>query len=186
MTTFPVSHRRLFAGVYSPPGFAALIDGRTKWNEAVGLPPADGDGDAVVVERDVVVAVGIGGTDAARSVTPGHGGMAGGDAVGSPPASTPGREVLEALIARREYEGVPLVVAVSEDVPLADDDLLLWGIFTRFDAARDTLPARTERRGAWLTCAGPLGVDATWKPGYPDPVGNTPEIVAKMASVAPA
>jgi 4-hydroxy-3-polyprenylbenzoate decarboxylase len=122
----------------------------------------------------------VGGTDATRSVTPGHGGMAGGDAVGSPPANTPGREVLEALLARREYEGVPMVVAVSEDVPLADDDLLLWGIFTRFDAARDTLPARTERRGAWLTCAGPLGVDATWKPGYPDPVGNTPEIVAKV------
>jgi hypothetical protein len=29
-------------------------------------------------------------------------------------------------------------------------------------------------------CRGPLGIDATWKPGYPDPVTNLPEVVAAV------
>jgi len=69
---------------------------------------------------------------------------------------------------------------VSEDVPLEDDELLLWGIFTRFDCARDLVPADTDTRGAWLTCRGPLGIDATWKPGYPAPVTGPPEIASRV------
>jgi 4-hydroxy-3-polyprenylbenzoate decarboxylase len=91
-----------------------------------------------------------------------------------------GRALVESLVRRPEYAGVPFVVAVSPDVPLADDELLLWGIFTRFDCARDVIPASTEARGAWLTCRGPLGIDATWKPGYPDPVENLPEVIARV------
>ena len=72
-----------------------------------------------------------------------------------------------------------LIVAVSADVPLDDDELLLWGIFTRFDCARDVIPAATESRGAWLTCRGPLGIDATWKAGYPEPIENPPEVIAR-------
>ena len=93
-----------------------------------------------------------------------------------------GRAVIEALIQRPEYAGVKLLAAVSEDVPLDDDDLLLWGIFTRFDCARDLLPAATETRGAWTVCRGPLGIDAMMKPGYPDPVANTPEAIAHVDS----
>jgi UbiD family decarboxylase len=89
-----------------------------------------------------------------------------------------GRAVVEALVRRPEYAGVKLLAAVSEDVPLEDDELLLWGIFTRFDCARDIVPAGTETRGAWTVCRGPLGIDATWKQGYPDPVTNLPEVVA--------
>jgi 4-hydroxy-3-polyprenylbenzoate decarboxylase len=89
-----------------------------------------------------------------------------------------GRAVVEALVRRPEVAQVRLLVAVSEDVPLDDDELLLWGIFTRFDCARDLVPAATETRGAWTVCRGPLGIDATWKPGYPDPVTNLPEVVA--------
>jgi 4-hydroxy-3-polyprenylbenzoate decarboxylase len=88
-----------------------------------------------------------------------------------------GRAVVEALVQRTEYAAVKLLVAVSGDFPLEDDDLLLWGIFTRFDCARDTVPARTESRGAWLQCQGPLGIDATWKAGYPEPVANLPEVI---------
>ncbi len=91
-----------------------------------------------------------------------------------------GRAAVEALVRRPEYAGLRLVVAVSEDVPLDDDAMLLWGIFTRFDCARDIVPAATEVRGAWLTARGPLGVDATWKSGYPEPVANLPEVVAKV------
>jgi 4-hydroxy-3-polyprenylbenzoate decarboxylase len=89
-----------------------------------------------------------------------------------------GRAVVETLTRRPEYAAVRLIVAVSEDVPLGDDTMLLWGIFTRFDCARDIVPAETESRGAWLTCRGPLGIDATWKQGYPDPVANLPGVIA--------
>jgi 4-hydroxy-3-polyprenylbenzoate decarboxylase len=91
-----------------------------------------------------------------------------------------GRATVEGLVQRPEYAVVKLIVAVSADVPLDDDELLLWGIFTRFDCARDIVPARTEVRGAWLTCRGPLGIDATWKAGYPEPVASPPEVVAKV------
>jgi 4-hydroxy-3-polyprenylbenzoate decarboxylase len=92
-----------------------------------------------------------------------------------------GRAVVEALVRRPEYAGVKLLAAVSEDVPLDDDELLLWGIFTRFDCARDLVPAATETRGAWTVCRGPLGIDATWKSGYPEPVTNLPEVVAGVS-----
>jgi 4-hydroxy-3-polyprenylbenzoate decarboxylase len=95
-------------------------------------------------------------------------------------ASGAGRTVIEHLVQRPEYAAVKLIAAVSADVPLDDDELLLWGIFTRFDCARDIVPARTEARGAWLTCRGPLGIDATWKAGYPEPVSSPPEVVAKV------
>jgi 4-hydroxy-3-polyprenylbenzoate decarboxylase len=96
--------------------------------------------------------------------------------------ATPGREVVEKLIRRPEYAGVPLIVAVSEDVDLADDATLLWGWWTRFDCARDVVPAAAEVRGAWLQARGPLGIDATWKPGYAEPVEALAETVARVGA----
>ncbi len=95
-------------------------------------------------------------------------------------AASPGRAAIERLLQRPEYAEVRLIVAVSVDVPLEDDELLLWGIFTRFDCARDIVPARAETHGACLTCRGPLGIDATWKSGYPEPVATPPTIVTKV------
>jgi UbiD family decarboxylase len=89
-----------------------------------------------------------------------------------------GRGVVERLVRRPEYAAVKLIAAVSRDVPLDDDELLLWGVFTRFDCARDIVPAATETRGAWLTCKGPLGIDATWKQGYPETIENLPQVIA--------
>ncbi|HET9326266.1 MAG TPA: UbiD family decarboxylase [Candidatus Eisenbacteria bacterium] len=91
-----------------------------------------------------------------------------------------GRGVIERLTARAEYAALKMVVAVSADVPLMDRELLLWGVFTRFDCARDVIPARTETRGAWLTCRGPLGIDATWKQGYPEAVASPPDVVSRV------
>ena len=91
-----------------------------------------------------------------------------------------GRAVVEALVHRPEYAACKLLVAVSDDVPLSDNETLLWGVFTRFDCARDIIPAATETRGAWLTCRGPLGIDATWKVGYPEPVASLPKTIAKV------
>ncbi|MGH7740898.1 MAG: hypothetical protein ACRENS_02625, partial [Candidatus Eiseniibacteriota bacterium] len=93
-----------------------------------------------------------------------------------------GRAVIENLLACPEYARVRILAAVSRDVPLDDDELLLWGIFTRFDCARDTIPAAAESRGAWISCKGPLGIDATWKSGYPEPVENLPEIVQSVSA----
>jgi len=91
-----------------------------------------------------------------------------------------GRAVIETLVRRPELAACKLIVAVSPDVPLDDDELLLWGIFTRFDCARDSVPAHVESRGAWIACRGPLGIDATWKDGYPDPVATPDDVVAKV------
>jgi len=93
-----------------------------------------------------------------------------------------GRRVVERLVRRPEYSAVKLIVAVSADVPLEDDELLLWGIFTRFDCARDVIPASLEARGAWLACRGPLGIDATWKTGYPEAIVNHPDVIARVDS----
>jgi 4-hydroxy-3-polyprenylbenzoate decarboxylase len=91
-----------------------------------------------------------------------------------------GRAVIEALVRRPELAACKLIVAVSNDVPLEDDELLLWGIFTRFDCARDIVPASVETRGAWVECRGPLGIDATWKDGYPEPVATPADVIAKV------
>ncbi len=91
-----------------------------------------------------------------------------------------GRRLVEEMVARPEYGDVPLIVAVSADVPLDDPELLLWGIFTRFDCARDLVPHGVESRGVWTTARGPLGIDATWKQGYPEPVENLPQVVERV------
>jgi 4-hydroxy-3-polyprenylbenzoate decarboxylase len=120
----------------------------------------------------------VGGEGAGAPRAPAHPAERAPDGVGA--AGTPGRAAIERLVGRTEYAAVKLIVAVSADVPLDDDQLLLWGIFTRFDCARDVVPAATETRGAWLACRGPLGIDATWKPGYPDPVESPDAIVSAV------
>jgi 4-hydroxy-3-polyprenylbenzoate decarboxylase len=81
-----------------------------------------------------------------------------------------GRDVLEVLVKAPALSSVTLVAIVSEDVDLGDQESLLWGLFTRFDPARDVLFADTELKGAWPVYRGVLGIDATFKAGYPDPV----------------
>ncbi len=88
-----------------------------------------------------------------------------------------GREVVEKLV-QAPLGPVRIVAAVSRDVPLDDRELLLWGIFTRFDCARDVVFTRVERRSAWTTCHGTMGIDATFKPGYPEPLEMSEEIIA--------
>jgi 4-hydroxy-3-polyprenylbenzoate decarboxylase len=73
--------------------------------------------------------------------------------------------------------GHKLVALVSEDVDLKDPVSVLWGLFTRFDAARDLQFTRSSLRQAWPLYEGVLGIDATWKKGYPDPVEMPKETV---------
>jgi UbiD family decarboxylase len=78
------------------------------------------------------------------------------------------REVLANLV--RAPLDARFVVAVSEDVQLEDDENLQWGIFTRFDPARDMIVAEQTFVGARPVYRGIVGIDATWKEGYPGPL----------------
>jgi 4-hydroxy-3-polyprenylbenzoate decarboxylase len=90
-----------------------------------------------------------------------------------------GREIVEGLV-QAPMGPIRIVAAVSTDVPLDDRDLLLWGIFTRFDCARDIVFTEVQHRGAWTTSHGVMGIDATFKPGYPAPLEMDPEMVQKV------
>jgi 4-hydroxy-3-polyprenylbenzoate decarboxylase len=92
-------------------------------------------------------------------------------------ARSEGRAVLERLVHWDGLGPVKLVVAVSSDVDLDQEASLLWGMFTRFDPARDLVAQSQEFVGARPVYRGRLGIDATWKTGYPAPLEMTPEIV---------
>jgi 4-hydroxy-3-polyprenylbenzoate decarboxylase len=88
------------------------------------------------------------------------------------------RAVLQALIERAK--GVRIVVAVSSDVKLDDDENLQWGIFTRFDPALDMVFTQQTFVGARPVYRGIIGIDATWKSGYPKPLQMDESIVRRV------
>jgi len=85
------------------------------------------------------------------------------------------RALLEELV--RAPLGIRIVVAVSPDVSLDDDENLQWGIFTRFDPARDMFFTQQRFVGARPVYSGIVGIDATWKEGYPAPLVMDESIV---------
>jgi UbiD family decarboxylase len=86
-----------------------------------------------------------------------------------------GRAVVKSIMAAKP--AVRFVVAVSLDVNLDDDENLQWGIFTRFDPARDMVFSEQEFVGARPVYRGVVGIDATWKQGYPLPLEMDESIV---------
>jgi UbiD family decarboxylase len=78
------------------------------------------------------------------------------------------RDVVQNLV--KAPLGVRFVIAVSPDVRLDDDENLQWGIFTRFDPARDMFFTEQMFVGARPVYRGTVGIDATWKEGYPAPL----------------
>jgi UbiD family decarboxylase len=91
-----------------------------------------------------------------------------------------GRKVLEGLLHESVLEGVKIVTVVSQDVDLDDRVSTLWGIFTRFDCARDVVFSGTHVVGSVVRHTGCLGIDATWKTGYPEALEMTEEIREKV------
>jgi 4-hydroxy-3-polyprenylbenzoate decarboxylase len=91
-----------------------------------------------------------------------------------------GRNVVEKAIAAKL--GVQFVIAVSLDVNLEDDENLQWGIFTRFDPARDMVFSEQTFVGARPVYRGVVGIDATWKKGYPLPLEMDESIVKLVDS----
>ena len=96
--------------------------------------------------------------------------------------SESGRSVLQKLVDNPLLVGVKIVVAVSDDVDIEDDESLLWGIFTRFDAVLDVMFSDTEFRGLAPVYSGVMGIDATWKQGYQKPLVMDPGIIKKVDS----
>jgi len=90
------------------------------------------------------------------------------------------RESLRRLVTSEALSGVKIVAAVSPDVDIDDDVELLWGVFTRFDPARDVQFTRSTLKGVVPVHEGVMGIDATWKPGYPQPLEMDEDVVKKV------
>jgi 4-hydroxy-3-polyprenylbenzoate decarboxylase len=103
----------------------------------------------------------------------------------TPTTKTVGREVIEKLVAEQNLEFLPkgtkIIAAVSEDINLSNDLEIIWGIFTRFDAARDIVFTSSRLEGATVVNEGILGIDATWKTGYPNPCEIPDEVNALVS-----
>ncbi len=93
-----------------------------------------------------------------------------------------GREVVRTLVRAPQAAGIKLIVAVSDDVDLENRESLLWGIFTRFDPARDVIFTSSTLNDAWPVHQGCLGIDATFKSGYPDPVVMDASVVSRVSA----
>jgi menaquinone biosynthesis decarboxylase len=91
-----------------------------------------------------------------------------------------GMEVLKKLVARDQLKGVRTIAAVSEDVNLDDRENYIWGVFTRFDCERDLIFTEQRLVGISPVYKGVMGIDATWKPGYPKPLAMTEAIKRRV------
>ena len=85
-----------------------------------------------------------------------------------------GRQIVDRLVRNPLLADLKIIAAVSPDVDLNNDMELLWGIFTRFDCARDVTFSAAEFRGIEPIYHGVMGIDATWKQGYPKPLEMDP------------
>ncbi|MCK5620255.1 MAG: UbiD family decarboxylase, partial [Candidatus Krumholzibacteria bacterium] len=90
------------------------------------------------------------------------------------------RETLRRLVAAEDLYGLKIIAAVSPDVNIEDDIEVLWGMFTRFDPARDLMFTRVSMVGVVPAYEGVMGIDATWKPGYPQPLEMSEDVVRKV------
>ncbi len=90
------------------------------------------------------------------------------------------KSVLRDLIRYEGMESAKIAVAVSDDIDIHDDVSLIWGIFTRFDCARDVAFSTQRFDGITPVYSGVMSIDATWKAGYPAPLQMDPDIVRKV------
>lgn len=91
-----------------------------------------------------------------------------------------GRPVLETLLPLASIQHLKVLAVVSDDVDIRDRENGIWGIFTRFDCARDVVFPERVLNGIQPVFRGTLGIDATWKKGYPLPLSMVEEIVEKV------
>ena len=93
-----------------------------------------------------------------------------------------GRGVIEKLVKRKDLQHLKIIAAVSEDVDIRDRVNGIWGMFTRFDCERDVVFSEQSLIGISPIYKGVMGIDATWKKGYPDILTVPEEVVRKVDS----
>jgi 4-hydroxy-3-polyprenylbenzoate decarboxylase len=93
-----------------------------------------------------------------------------------------GRAVVEKLVKRKDLQHLRIIAAVSEDVDIRDRENSIWGVFTRFDCERDVVFTEQSLVGIAPIYKGVMGIDATWKEGYPEPLSMPEEVVKKVDS----
>jgi len=91
-----------------------------------------------------------------------------------------GKEIVAKLTKSPEIIGPKIIAAVSPDVNIHDLEQTIWGIFTRFDAERDIVFTQEKLVGVSPIFRGKMGIDATWKTGYPLPLVMPDEIIDKV------
>jgi 4-hydroxy-3-polyprenylbenzoate decarboxylase len=91
-----------------------------------------------------------------------------------------GMSVLEKLVMHTELAGIKIVASVSEDVDIRDKESYIWGVFTRFDCERDLIFTEQKLMGVSPIYKGIMGIDATWKQGYPKPLTMTDEVKKRV------
>jgi 4-hydroxybenzoate decarboxylase subunit C len=91
-----------------------------------------------------------------------------------------GRAVVEKLVKRKELQHLKIIAAVSEDTNIRNSESYIWSIFTRFDCERDVVFTEQELIGISPIYNGVMGIDATWKKGYPAPLQMEPNVVRRV------
>ncbi|MGD0338687.1 MAG: menaquinone biosynthesis decarboxylase [Bacteroidota bacterium] len=91
-----------------------------------------------------------------------------------------GNKIVDKLVRNPLCRELSIIAAVSEDVDIKSDVDILWGIFTRFDAARDVVFTSSKLVGIDPVHEGILGIDATWKDGYPKPLTMSEKIMRRV------
>ena len=86
----------------------------------------------------------------------------------------------QALVRHPVAKAYLFHVIVSQDVPLTDRIMMLWGWFTRFDPLADLHPAGRTVAGNRLLFDFPIAIDARWKTGYPKPVEFDPDVEQRV------
>ncbi len=94
--------------------------------------------------------------------------------------SSGGHEIVEKLVKDTRLFNLSIVAAVSEDVDIHDKESYIWGVFTRFDCERDVVFTEQKLAGISPIYKGVMGIDATWKPGYPEPLLMDEEIAKRV------
>jgi 4-hydroxy-3-polyprenylbenzoate decarboxylase len=96
------------------------------------------------------------------------------------PKISMGKEILEKLLRLSALQSLKIIACVSEDVDIFDKKSYIWGIFTRFDCECDIIFSEQKLIGISPVYNGVMGIDATWKIGYPAPLMMNDEIVKRV------
>ena len=102
------------------------------------------------------------------------------DTLGIIKVTKDGGPIVRQFLTLPEFEELPLLAAVSDDVDIHAAESYIWGIFTRFDCERDVRFAEFHHVGISPIYGGTMGIDATWKRGYPAALAMDKKIVKKV------